>query len=194
MLRLCLVLLPFSHKNASYFLMVFSCLVGYLPALSAGRDEVAPRPSRRIGQQLWKAPLQDMGGQTLEPRKTTTVGSLRVLGFFGPERFCWTFDDFVWSLVLFFCSFFASCFDILDTSGRFRGPYVSDPFSLISTYQQTKLKLESGRCNSDCIVWWISMPTKAWVAGCDSRLHLQYSSVSTQNVYSDSRMLCGQWM
>ena len=82
MLRLCLLLLRTKMHPISILPSVFSCLVGYLPAL--GRDEVAP--SRRIGQQLWKAPLQDMGGQTLEPQKTTTGWVIKSPVFFFGAR------------------------------------------------------------------------------------------------------------
>ena len=68
MLRLCLVFSTFfSQKRILFphgFFMLFPCpCIGYLPARYVPRDEVAvaPRP-RRIGQELWKAPLQDMGG------------------------------------------------------------------------------------------------------------------------------------
>lgn len=73
-----------THKNASYFPMVFSCLVGYLPAL--GRDEVAR--SRRIGQQLWQAPLQDMRGENAGTTKDDNSWVIKSPGFFwGPKGF-----------------------------------------------------------------------------------------------------------
>ena len=200
MLRLCLVFSTFFSQKCILFPHGFfpALDIGYLPAL-VPRDEVAvaPRP-RRIGQELWQAPLQDMRGvkrwgATKDRQQLLSLHSGRstwniIIGVWKiiflskwvicmfhvnlpgckSPRFFWArkvlfvefLDDFVWSLVLFFCSFFAACFDICRHFRTFWGTLCVRPFFFdVSRYQQTKLKFESGRCNSDCIVWWISMPT-----------------------------------
>lgn len=130
------------HPISSWF---FPCpCIGYLPARLVPRDEVAPRP-RRIGQELWQAPLQDMGGSNAKkPRKTDNSWVIESR----PKGFVEFLDDFVWSLVLFFCKFrYPRHFR------TFWGTLCVRPFFFdVSRYQQTKLKFESGRCNSDCIV------------------------------------------